>query len=190
LIFFPELRAAIAEVAAVIGRDEGPDLDIAQQRVVDAYRNELLSSVLRGSWSCGRPRVPWTTSDRYCSPLFQHAVWFRRRGARGLRSWDDCAVVGGPYRSEVVDEDGDFTSDFLAAAKPLLRHGLGVWTNDALSWWYPVRRFAFWSRWASNLSVPVHSSFVRGTTSLRTSPPARAGEGNCAYHTAIGASDL
>jgi hypothetical protein len=46
-------------------------------------------------------------------------------------------VLGNPYRSEIVDEIGNFKFDFLAAARPLLRQRIGVWTSSELSWWYP-----------------------------------------------------
>jgi hypothetical protein len=41
------------------------------------------------------------------------------------------------YRSEVVGESGEFTLDFLAAAQPLLRQKIGIWTSGELSWWHP-----------------------------------------------------
>jgi hypothetical protein len=63
LMFFPELRAAIADIAAFMDDDEGPDFDAAQQRAVDAYRNELLPTVLGGEWSRGRPRRALVGSD-------------------------------------------------------------------------------------------------------------------------------
>ena len=81
-MFFPELRAAIADIAAFMDDDEGPNFDTAQQRAVDAYRNELLPTVRGGEWSRGKPGVPW--SDRYSLELFDHPIWFRRRGARGM----------------------------------------------------------------------------------------------------------
>jgi hypothetical protein len=46
-------------------------------------------------------------------------------------------VLGSPYRWEVVDETGDFTLDFLAAAQPLLERRIGIWMNSEWSWWYP-----------------------------------------------------
>jgi hypothetical protein len=77
-MLFPELRAAIADIAAFMDDDEGPNFDAAQQRAVDAYRNELLPMVLGGEWSRGQPGAPW--SDRYSLELYDHPVWFRRRG--------------------------------------------------------------------------------------------------------------
>jgi hypothetical protein len=134
---FPQLTAAIADIAAFIDADddESPDFDAAQQRAVDAYRNELLPMVLGGEWSRGRPGVPW--SEQYSLELFDHPIWFRRRDACGPRSWQNCAVLGNPYRSEVIDEVGDFTPEFLAAAQPLLRQWIGIWTSDEVSWWFP-----------------------------------------------------
>ena len=46
-------------------------------------------------------------------------------------------VLGNPYRSEVIDEAGDFTSEFLAPAQPLLRQRIGIWTSNEMSWWDP-----------------------------------------------------
>jgi hypothetical protein len=134
-MFFPELRAAIADIAAFMDDDEGPDFDAAQQRAVDAYRNELLPTVLGGEWSRGQPGMPW--SEQYSLELFDHAIWFHRRDARGPRTWQDCAVLGSPYRWEVVDETGELALDFLVAVQPLLEHKVGVWTNNDLSWWDP-----------------------------------------------------
>ena len=45
----------------------------------------------------------------------------RGEDARGPRSWDNCAVLGNPYRTETIGETGEF----LAAARPLLKHGIG-----------------------------------------------------------------
>src|SRR6516225_3971773 len=127
-MFFPELRAAIAEIAAFKDDDEHPNFDAAQQRAVDAYRNELLPTVLGGEWSRGKPGVPW--SDRYSLELI------RRRHIHGPRRWQKCAVLGNPYRSEVIDEAGDFTPEFLVAAQPLLRQRIGIWTSNEMSWWF------------------------------------------------------
>jgi hypothetical protein len=96
---------------------------------------EMLPTVLGGKWSRGRPGVPW--SDRYSLELYDHPIWFRRRGACGPCSWQDCVVLGNPYRSEVIDENGDFRPDFLTAAQPLLRQRIGIWMNSDLSWWFP-----------------------------------------------------
>ena len=118
---FPQLTAAIADIATFIRDDEDPNFDAAQQRAVDAYRNELLPAALGGEWTRGQPGAPWP--DQYAPELFDHPIWFRRRGACGSRSWLDCAVLGSPYRSEVVDEAGNYRPDFLGAARPLLRRG-------------------------------------------------------------------
>ena len=61
-MFFPELRAAIADIAAFMDDDEGSDFNAAQQRAIDAYSGQLLPTVLGGEWSRGKPGVPW--SDR------------------------------------------------------------------------------------------------------------------------------
>jgi hypothetical protein len=134
-MFFPELRAAIVDVAAFMDDDEGPDFNAAQQRAIDAYSSELLPRVLGGEWSRGKPGVPW--SDRYSLELFNHPIWFRRRDARGPRTWRDCAVLRNPYRREVVAETGELALDFLTAARPLLERRIGIWMNSELSWWYP-----------------------------------------------------
>jgi hypothetical protein len=42
LMLFPELRVAIADIAAFMDDDEDSEFDAARQRAVDAYRNELL----------------------------------------------------------------------------------------------------------------------------------------------------
>ena len=103
-MFFPELRAAIAEIAAFMDDDEHPNFDAAQQRAVDAYRNELLPMVLGGEWSRGKPGVPW--SDRYSLELYDHPVWFRRRGVCGPCSWQDCVVLGNPAGEFPEDAGG------------------------------------------------------------------------------------
>jgi hypothetical protein len=111
------------------------------KRIIRTYEEthhpnvELLPMVLGGEWSRGKPGVPW--SDRYSLELFDRPIWFRRRDARGPRGWHDCAVLGNPYRSEVIDEAGDFTPEFLAAAQPLLRQRIGIWTSNEMSWWFP-----------------------------------------------------
>jgi hypothetical protein len=51
--------------------------------------------------------------------------------------WHDCAVLGNPYREEIIDEAGKFHSDFLAAAQSLLERKIGIWMNGEMSWWYP-----------------------------------------------------
>jgi hypothetical protein len=56
LLFFPELRAAIADIAAFMNDDEDPNFDAAQQRAVDAYNTELLPTALGGE-GC-RPHCP------------------------------------------------------------------------------------------------------------------------------------
>jgi hypothetical protein len=132
---FPQLTDAIADIAAHADDDESLDFDAAQQRAVDAYGNELLPTVLGGEWTRGQPGMPW--SEQYSLELFDHPIWFRRRNARGPRTWQDCAVLGCPYRREVVDETGDLALDFLAAAQPLLRQKVGIWTSGELSWWFP-----------------------------------------------------
>ena len=135
LMLFPELRAAIADVAAFMDDDEDSNFDAAQQRAVDAYGAELLPTVLGGAWSRGQPGVPWP--DQYALELFDHPIWFRRRDIHGARGWRTCAVLGSPYQSEIIDENGEFTLDFLVAARPLLDRKVGVWTNNDLSWWDP-----------------------------------------------------
>jgi hypothetical protein len=57
-IFFPELRSAIADIAAFMDDDEGPDFNAAQQRAIDAYSSELLPTVLGGEWSRGKTLRP------------------------------------------------------------------------------------------------------------------------------------
>jgi hypothetical protein len=99
---FPQLTAAIADIAAFMDDDEDPNFDAAQKRAVDAYSTELLPTVLGGEWSRGQPGVSWP--DQYALELFDHPIWFRRRDARGPRTWQDCVVLGSPYRWEAVDE--------------------------------------------------------------------------------------
>ena len=132
---FPQLTAAIADIAAFMDDDEGPNFDAARQQAVDAYSAELLPTALGGEWTRGQPGVPWP--DQYASELFDHPLWFRRRDARGPRTWQDCAVLGSPYRWEVVDETGELALNFLVAAQLLLERKVGVWTNNDLSWWDP-----------------------------------------------------
>ena len=134
-MLFPELRAAIADIAAFMDDDEDPNFDAAQQRAVDAYRNELLPAALGGEWTRGQPGAPWP--DQYAPELFDHPIWFRRRDIHGPRGWRTCAVLGSPCQSEIIDENGEFTLDFLVAAQPLLERKVGVWTNNDLSWWDP-----------------------------------------------------
>ena len=132
---FPQLTAAIADIAAFMDDDEGPNFDAARQQAVDAYSAELLPTALGGEWTRGQPGVPWP--DQYAPELFDHPLWFRRRDARGPRTWQDCAVLGSPYRWEVVDETGELALNFLVAAQLLLERKVGVWTNNDLSWWDP-----------------------------------------------------
>jgi hypothetical protein len=40
LMLFPELRAAIADIAAFMDDDEDPNFDAARQRAVDAYSTD------------------------------------------------------------------------------------------------------------------------------------------------------
>src|SRR6516225_1382183 len=108
---FPQLTAAIADIAAFMDDDEGPNFGAARQQAVDAYSAELLPTALGGEWTRGQPGVPWP--DQYASELFDHPLWFRRRDARGPRTWQDCVVLGSPYRWEVVDETGEPVLDFL-----------------------------------------------------------------------------
>ena len=91
-LMFPQLTAAIADIAAFMDDDEGPDFDAAQQRAVDCYRDEMLPALLGGEWSRGQPGAPW--SDQYAPELFGHPIWFRRRDIHGPRSWQTCAVLG------------------------------------------------------------------------------------------------
>ena len=39
-------------------------------------------------------------------------------------------VLGNPYRSETVDETGELTLYFLAAAQPLLERRIGIYKRD------------------------------------------------------------
>jgi hypothetical protein len=80
---FPELKAAIADIAVFMYDDEGSDFDAAQQRAIDACSSEMLPAVLGGEWSRGKPGVPW--SEQYSLELFDHPIWFRRRGTCGQR---------------------------------------------------------------------------------------------------------
>jgi hypothetical protein len=132
---FPQLTAAITDIVAFMDDDEGPNFDAAQQRAVDAYRNELLPTVLGGEWSRGQLGMPW--SDPYSLELYDHPIWFRRRDIHGPRSWQTCAVLGSPYQSEIIDENAEFTLDFLVAAQPLLKRRIGIWMSSDLSWWFP-----------------------------------------------------
>jgi hypothetical protein len=60
-------------------------------------------------------------ANQYAPELFDHPLWFRRWDIHGPRSWQTCAVLGSPYHSEIIDENGEFTFDFLVAAQPLLK---------------------------------------------------------------------
>jgi hypothetical protein len=179
LMLFPELRAAIADIATFMDDDEGPNFDAARQRAVDAYRNELLPAALGGEWTRGQPGVPW--SDQYASELFDHPIWFRRRDARGTRGWRTCAVLGSPYQSEIIDENGGLALDFLVAAQPLLKRKVGVWTNNDLSWWDPgqtvcvLAAAGLESGRASRLGFRPVRSGIAGAQDLTTARMAPAG---------------
>jgi hypothetical protein len=81
---FPQLTAAIADIAAFMDDDEGPNFGAARQQAVDAYSAEPLPTALGGEWTRGQPGVPWP--DQYAPELFDHPLWFRRRDAHGPRS--------------------------------------------------------------------------------------------------------
>jgi hypothetical protein len=134
-LMFSQLTAAIADIAVFMDDDEDPNFDAAQQRVIECYRDEMLPALLGGEWSRGQPGVPW--SDQYALELFDHPIWFRRRDVHGPRGWQTCAVLGSPYQSGIIDENGEFTLDFIVAAQPLLRQRIGIWANSELSWWDP-----------------------------------------------------
>jgi hypothetical protein len=133
VVVFPQLTVAIADIAARVD-DEGKTFHAARQRAIDCYADEMPPALLGGEWSHGQADVPWT--DKYALELFDHLLWFHRQG-HGVRNWQTCALLGSPYRSEIVDETGEFTLDFLVAAQPLLARKVGVWTNNDLSWWFP-----------------------------------------------------
>jgi hypothetical protein len=130
---FPHLTAAIADIAARVD-DEGKAFHAARQRAIDGYRDEMLPALLGGEWAHGSSDAPWL--GQYASELFDHLLWFHRQG-HGVRNWSSCALLGSPYRAEIVDETGEFTLEFLVAAQPLLERKVGVWTSNDLSWWFP-----------------------------------------------------
>jgi len=163
---FPQLTAAIADIAAFMDDDEDPNFDAARQQAVDAYSAELLPTALGGEWTRGQPGVPWP--DQYAPELFDHPLWFRRRDARGPRTWQDCVVLGSPYRWKVVDETGELALNFLVAAQLLLERKVGVWTNNDLSWWDPAfrRLTASADTWRADMvgtrsSAPRHAELTR-----------------------------
>jgi hypothetical protein len=143
LMMFPELTAAIAEAATFNGRHNhggrsGCDLCAAQRRAVMAYCSELLPTVLSGEWTTPKPGAgTWSESLYQHRCLSDHAVNFRRRGTRGSRSWRNSAVLAQPNRLDVGGVNGEFTPDFLAAARPLVRQGVGVWVSSRLSSYFP-----------------------------------------------------
>jgi hypothetical protein len=171
---FPQLTAAIADIAAFID-DEGKKLGAARQRAIDSYRDEMLPALLGGEWSHGQADAPWP--DRYAPELFDHLLWFHRRGVNGARSWQTCAVLGSPYRAEIIDEIGEFTLDFLAAAQPLLERRVEVWTSDDWSWWFPGHTLCVLA--AAGLEPKRASGFgfhpVRGIADFAVIPMAPAG---------------
>src|SRR5262245_22359485 len=104
---FPELSAAAAAAATFDGRHvhrEGRawrecGLCVAHMRGIDACADELLPAVLGGEWMAveGGTWPPPRTGDNVTNELFDHETVFRRRGARGPRSWRDCAIISEPY---------------------------------------------------------------------------------------------
>jgi hypothetical protein len=140
LMMFPELTAAIADVAACNGQHNSGlcNLCTAQRRAMLAYGYELLPAVLSGEWT-----TPRSGAGTWSEPLYQHrclsdhAVNFRRRDTRGSRGWRNSAVLAQPDRLNVDSVDGEFTPDFLAAAQPLVQQDVGVWVSSRLSSWLP-----------------------------------------------------
>src|SRR6516162_4253592 len=137
---FPELMTAIADVAACNGQhNHGPcNLCTAQRQAMFAYGYELLPAVLSGEWTTPKPGAgTWSEQLHRHRCLSDHAVNFRRRDTRGSRSWRNSAVLAQPDRLDVGGVDGEFTPDFLAAARVLIQQGVGVWVSSQLSSYVP-----------------------------------------------------
>jgi hypothetical protein len=139
---FPELMTAIANVAVCNGQHNSGlcNLCTAQRQAMLAYGYELLPAVLSGEWT-----TPRSGAGTWSEPLYQyrclsdHAVNFRRSGTRGSRSWRNSAVLAQPDRLNVDGVDGEFAPGFLAAARPLVQQGVGVWVSSRLSSRLPGR---------------------------------------------------
>jgi hypothetical protein len=135
----------------------------------------MLPALLGGEWSHGQSDAPWT--DKYVLELFDHLLWFHRQGC-GVRNWQTCALLGSPYRAEIIDDTGEFTLDFLVAAQPLLAQKVGIWTRDDLSWWFPGQTICALA--AAGLEPERASGFgfhpVRGIADFAVIPMAPAGE--------------
>jgi hypothetical protein len=56
-MLFPELRAAIADIATFMDDDEDPNFDAAQQRAIDCYRDEMLPMCADRGFPPGRKSV-------------------------------------------------------------------------------------------------------------------------------------
>jgi hypothetical protein len=78
---------------------------------------------------------PPRTGGDVTKAVFDHEAVFRRRGSRGPRGWQDCAIVSQPYGH--VFRDGVFHSEFIAGAQALLQRGVETWVHPDLSFWFP-----------------------------------------------------
>jgi ATP-dependent DNA ligase len=98
---FPELKAAIADIAVFMDDDEGPNFDAAQQRAVDAYSTELLPTALGGEWTRGH-----RNGERVQLISRRGVDWGDRFPLKALAT-RSCTIDG-----EVIACDGDGLADF------------------------------------------------------------------------------
>lgn len=124
--------------------------DDAYDRVVAAYAAELLPAVLGHEWApttrslyatAFHQRLALYRQQSYvagdCTPLFDHPLHFRRRGAKGKLTWRNCALIGQPYNMRPGEP---LPSDAITGAMALAeQYGVGVWVRHDLSAWYPGR---------------------------------------------------
>jgi hypothetical protein len=90
MTLYPQLTAAVAGRFA------------AHEKATAAYADELLPALLPGQWRPTKHDSVWHLLNAMYRPLFDHATSFRRLGARGPTTWENCAVVSHPYHVLVV----------------------------------------------------------------------------------------
>jgi hypothetical protein len=98
----------------------------------EAFAAQLLPSILGGEWEvAARQYFPGeleVAHSDFGAPLFDHRRLFRRRGMRGGNTLANSVLIGHPYQ---LDDEA------LDQAARLSARGIGVWTHDDLSSWYP-----------------------------------------------------
>jgi hypothetical protein len=101
MTLYPQLTAAVA-VVEMLPRFDTRGRFAAHEKATAAYADELLPALLPGQWRPTKHDSVWHLLNAMYRPLFDHATSFRRLGARGPTTWENCAVVSHPYHVLVV----------------------------------------------------------------------------------------